>query len=88
MYVMVASISGTRDGQDWPRPGQPVDFLSAEEAEHLVSIGHVRIVETADAPAAEAPSAPDPVTAVAAGPETRTTRAGGKPRTTRGKQTV
>lgn len=69
MYVMVAQITGSRDGQDWPRPGERVDFLTEEEAQHMASIGHVRRV--AD---------PEPLLekAVAPEPETRSRRASRK----------
>lgn len=41
---IVARVSGTRDGVEWPVPGE---FLSvpADEADDLVRLGFARIVE-------------------------------------------
>jgi hypothetical protein len=44
-YVMAVGISGTRNGQDWPRIGEapPADLTGAELA-HMVEINHIREV--------------------------------------------
>ena len=42
-YVMAVGISGTRNGQDWPRIGESVPAdLAADELAHMVEINHVR----------------------------------------------
>lgn len=46
-YVMAAQISGTRNGLDWPKRGEPTPDLPADELAHLIAIGHVRVVEPA-----------------------------------------
>lgn len=44
-YVMAVGISGTRNGRDWPRIGEPVPAdLAGDELAHMVSIKHVREV--------------------------------------------
>lgn len=42
--VVVARISGTRDGIEWPEPGEELT-VPDEEAAQLVELGVVRIVE-------------------------------------------
>lgn len=42
--VLVARISGTRDGVEWPAPGGELD-VPAEEAAQLQAAGLARIVE-------------------------------------------
>lgn len=54
---MIRQISGTRDGADWPPPGETVD-VTDDEARQLVRSGVAELVgkakddgpETADAP--------------------------------------
>lgn len=49
---MIAQMSGTRDGQDWPKPGEVID-LPGEEAAALLASKLARlpeVEETADAP--------------------------------------
>ena len=43
-HIMTATISGTRNGADWPAKGQtaPAD-LTEDELLHMVAVGHVRI---------------------------------------------
>lgn len=41
---MNIQVSGTRDGADWPAPGETVD-VSAVEAEELVANGVAEAVE-------------------------------------------
>jgi len=43
---MTAHISGTRDGKEWPRPGESVT-LPDGEALALVAAGHAKPVDTA-----------------------------------------
>jgi hypothetical protein len=59
---MIAQISGTRNGEDWPRSGGFID-LPDDEAAQLVANKLARIpadpvVETADAPAAKVEKRP------------------------------
>lgn len=73
-HVMAVKISGTRDGQDWPGVGQPVD-LPNDELTEMVAKGlvvHVDdAVETATPPAPKTPAKPtNPETATPAKPET------------------
>lgn len=35
---MIAEISGTREGQPWPKRGEVLD-VSKEEAEHMIAAG-------------------------------------------------
>lgn len=51
---MLTQISGTRDGQEWPRPGDAIDVPDHEAAD-LILAGYAK--EAADAPT------PDPVPA-------------------------
>ena len=63
--IMRARISGTRDGQEWPAPGQ-VLATTADEAAQLVEAGLAvakpskAAAETAAAPVAETAAAPKP----------------------------
>lgn len=60
---MVAAISGTRDGQDWPSIGETLT-VPAEEGAQLCAAGLAVPVkaapETAAAPAPETADAPKP----------------------------
>lgn len=47
LVTMRQKISGSRDGVDWPDPGETID-LPDGEAEQLVSLG---LAEAGDAPA-------------------------------------
>lgn len=59
--VMTHSISGTRDGADWPPKGEQLD-VDEREAEHLISAGlAVPAVESAQAPEAPETAAVKPV---------------------------
>jgi hypothetical protein len=63
---IVASMTGTRDGEDWPQPGEFLTVTAAEGAD-LILAGIARSdakLETADAPAA-------PESAVVAKPRPR-----------------
>ena len=51
-YVMAVGISGTRNGRDWPRIGEPAPAdLTADELAHMVEINHVRVVRPEPEPA-------------------------------------
>lgn len=39
LITMRRQISGTRDGVDWPAPGETID-VPEEEAMQLISLGH------------------------------------------------
>lgn len=65
-YVMVTQINGTRDGADWPKPGEPVD-LPAHEVRTLLLAGIIREVPSKAA-------RPEPEKATAPEPETRKRR--------------
>ena len=41
--IILKSISGSRDGADWPVPGEPLD-VPAAEAERLIRLGFARAV--------------------------------------------
>lgn len=47
-YTMRVAISGTRNGADWPKPGEVVDLPEVEAADYLAA-GFVEaaVVETA-----------------------------------------
>ncbi|WP_329615654.1 hypothetical protein OG244_23375 [Streptomyces brevispora] len=53
---MNISMSGTRNGEDWPPAGETVD-LPTGEAQHLVASGVASAVD--DEPAVETATAPD-----------------------------
>lgn len=82
--TMRASISGTRNGERWPRQGEAID-LPQDEAEHLCAAGLAELAqeerqedgepETATAPPAELSRPPVPESAVRPEPEKR-----GRPR--------
>lgn len=36
-YKTLVQISGTRDGVDWPRPGEPIELPEAEAADYLAA---------------------------------------------------
>lgn len=42
---MIAGITGTRDGQEWPRPGELLT-CTAEEADHLIAAGLAKTPES------------------------------------------
>ncbi|MFJ8163817.1 hypothetical protein ACIRBY_23220 [Streptomyces sp. NPDC096136] len=80
---MTVEMSGTRNGEPWPRRGEVTELPTAEAA-HLVGAGiaervdDVPAVETATAPAAESAPLPD---AEAAGiPAAEERRGRGRPR--------
>ncbi|MCO5986568.1 hypothetical protein NE235_10685 [Actinoallomurus spadix] len=52
-------ISGTRDGQDWPAPGEEID-LPEDEAVSVLNSGMAEAIEDADEP--EKATAPKPTT--------------------------
>lgn len=60
---MIGTVSGTRDGLDWPKPGQTID-LPADEAAQLIANKLARPAkdapreERADAPAAKVEKRP------------------------------
>ena len=66
--IMRAAISGTRDGQEWPKPGEVLS-TSADEAAQLVEAG-LAVAKPSKA-AAEAAVAPEPETAAAPKPRRR-----------------
>lgn len=81
---MKVEMSGTRNGEPWPKRGEVAELPTAEAA-HLVGAGiaeEVRheapTVETAVAPVAETSEQPD--TEDAAAPETEERRGRGRPR--------
>ena len=41
--IILKSISGSRNGADWPVPGEPLD-VPAAEAEQLIRLGFAREV--------------------------------------------
>lgn len=51
MITMRRQISGTRDGVDWPAPGESID-LPDDEAAQLIALGHA--VVPGEEPAPEA----------------------------------
>ena len=55
-YEVLVAISGTRNGKDWPRPGQKID-LPAAEAEDYVRAGLIRDPKAAAEEAAVARAA-------------------------------
>lgn len=55
---MVASISGTRDGVDWPQRGEVTD-LPAAEAEHMIGQGLATPVDGPEVETATADPAPE-----------------------------
>jgi len=62
--IILQSISGSRDGADWPAPGGSLD-VPKDEAEQLIRLGFARAV-------VEVKAAPKPVErAVAPKAETR-----------------
>lgn len=44
---MVAAISGTRNGADWPKPGEVIDLPDAEAVD-MLNAGLARAVEQAE----------------------------------------
>ena len=71
---MLAGISGTRDGVDWPKRGELLTVDSAE-AEHLVSARLAEIVDDAPARKPVETAAIDPVVETAAAPAPKKRRA-------------
>ena len=70
--IMRARISGTRNGQEWPAPGEVLS-TSADEAEELVAAG-LAVAKPVKA-AAESAVAPAAETAAAAKPTRRARKA-------------
>lgn len=55
---IVAKISGSRDGVDWPNPGETID-VPAEEAADLIRLGFAKeITREAKSPVVEKAVAP------------------------------
>lgn len=54
--TMLRKVSGTRDGVDWPDPGESID-VPDEEAASLIMLGLAK--EPAEAPA-DPPAEPEP----------------------------
>lgn len=52
--ILTTSISGTRDGKDWPARGSEVDLPDAEAADMLAAGLAKPIGDDAEAPAVEA----------------------------------
>lgn len=67
---MIARLSGTRDGADWPLPGETIDVPDAE-ADDLERIGVAERVSAKSTIAPEAAVAPAPETASAPKPRAR-----------------
>ncbi|MER5892282.1 hypothetical protein [Streptomyces sp. NPDC001876] len=57
---MKVTLSGTRDGVDWPPKGEHVD-LPKDEAAHMVAAG-LATADTESAPDVEEATAPEPET--------------------------
>lgn len=53
--TMLRQVSGTRDGVDWPAPGESID-VPDEEAASLIMLGLAQAADEAD----EAPTDPEP----------------------------
>jgi hypothetical protein len=68
--TMIASITGTRDGQDWPAAGEDID-LPADEANALVEAGLARAAGPAAPAKVETAAVEAPETAAAAKPRAR-----------------
>lgn len=64
---MLFQISGTRNGVDWPAPGETVD-LPDDEAAELVAQGQAAVTDTGDDAAVPQKAAPAE-TAVVSAPE-------------------
>jgi hypothetical protein len=62
---LIAKISGTRNGEDWPAPGGVID-LPAGEAADLIASGVAKAVEKS-IPKVEAAVTPKPETATRPG---------------------
>jgi hypothetical protein len=70
-FVMLVQLSGTRDGLDWPAPGEPVPAdAGRDEVAALVHSG-LAAPESAAAPAAEVSPFEAPELAVAPPPSRR-----------------
>lgn len=80
---MTHQISGTRDGKDWPTPGNEIS-LPDDEALTLISQGMAKVVaEPEKAEKAEAPKVEETRTAPAKpAPKTPAKRGPGRPRKT------
>lgn len=72
--VMRARISGTRNGVDWPAPGEVVELPDAEAVDMLAA----GLAAPVGAAAPETASAPEPETAAAPKPRRRAKDAAGK----------
>lgn len=68
--TMIASITGTRDGQDWPAAGEDID-LPADEANALVEAGLAKAASTAAAAKVETAAVEAPETAAEPKPRAR-----------------
>lgn len=64
--TLLVSISGTRNGLDWPPAGSVVD-LPADEAEGMIACGHA--VAPKDAPKVEAATVDTSAVEKAVGPK-------------------
>lgn len=67
--IMAGVVSGTRDGQDWPKVGESID-LPADEAASLIAAG-IAVAAPTKAVAETAAVAPKAETAAAAKPSAR-----------------
>lgn len=57
---MLVDVSGTRNGEAWPKRGEVAD-LPTDEAQHLVTVGMAEEAEgSTDDSATETATAPDP----------------------------
>ena len=87
---MTVEMSGTRNGEPWPKRGEVAE-LPTTEAAHLVGAG-IAVEVPDEPPAVETATAPDPETSEqpdaedAAAPETEERRGRGRPRKPRDDQ--
>ena len=68
--TMIASITGTRDGQEWPAAGETID-LPADEANALVDAGLAEAASTAASTKVETAAVVAPETAAEPKPRAR-----------------
>ncbi len=69
IVTMIRQISGTRDGVDWPAPGESID-VPDDEAAGLIDNGLAKVSDEApagEAPAGEAPAGEAPAGEAPAG---------------------
>lgn len=64
--TMLVTISGTRNGEDWPAKGGVIDLPAAEAADYIAAG-----LCAAASPAPESAAAPKPETAATPKPRTR-----------------